>query len=383
MLRQTRVLGLILLFLLLTAAAALVKAAPRPVNPLPAETGSIEIIVYHDADDSGWRSAEEPTLPGAEVEVFSHPEGTWLATCITQASGRCLFTLSPGTYRVEEVEAPAGYMRSPAHYAPLIQALAVGQRVVWQFPNTRRNLPFKAFFPLAHKPLPTAPTPTPTRTLTPTPTPTFTPVVSPTPTPTTARIEGVVYHDMDDDGLRDPEEPTLAGALIEVYLYQAGKRGAWVAAFTTTWDGHYFFELAPNTYQVEESRPPGGYLRSPTFYAPLIHTVLAGQRITWHFPNVLPTPTPTVTPTRTPMPTATATPTKTPTETRTPTPTRTATPTPTPTRTPTATPTATVTPTPTRTPTETSTRTPTPTGTPTPTATVECAGASDALARPR
>lgn len=109
-----------------------------------------------------------------------------------------------------------------------------------------------------------------------------------------------MYHDADDDGKRDPEESALYGALVEVFTYPAG---VWVAAFTTADDGRYTFDLAPGAYQIEETRPPSGYVLSTLHYVALIRTFRAGQRVTWDFPNgwATPTATPTFTPTVTPV----------------------------------------------------------------------------------
>lgn len=140
---------------------------------------------------------------------------------------------------------------------------------------------------------PTA-TPTPTVTPTATRTPTSTPAVEPTdtltPTPTAtatrplAQVQGVVYHDLNNDGVWNQGEPTMAGALVEAYVYP---QGAWTAAFTTYGDGAYSFDLLPGTYQVEESRAPVGYALSPRHNAPLIQSLQAGQQVRWDFPNVL------------------------------------------------------------------------------------------------
>ncbi|MCC7353737.1 MAG: hypothetical protein IT330_08270 [Anaerolineae bacterium] len=145
-------------------------------------------------------------------------------------------------------------------------------------------------------------TETPTSTLTPTPTPTATltptPSATPTAVPSLVRVQGTVYHDANDNGQYDAGESPLSGALIEVFTYPAG---TWVAAFTTSADGGYLFDLTPGAYRIDETRAPTAYVKSPLHYAPLIQTLLAGQQIVWHFPNVpVATPTPTITPTATP-----------------------------------------------------------------------------------
>lgn len=182
------------------------------------------------------------------------------------------------------------------------------------------------------------PTPTPTATATPTETPT--PTVTPTATPTTGVVEGVTFHDKNNNGVQDADEPGLPGA--ELGLWQGSDR---IYTAVSGADGVFRFPaVAPGQYQLREDVAPPGYLRYPM---PVLLVVNANQTLPpiylGHQLAPTPTPTPTLTPTSTPTltPTPTFTPTPTPTETPTPTPT------PTPTETPTPTPTPTLTPTPT------------------------------------
>ncbi len=153
-------------------------------------------------------------------------------------------------------------------------------------------------------PGPTA-TPTDTPTPTPTSTPTPTPAVStptPSPTPSTGSIEGIVWHDMNRDGVMDPSEPPLSGARI--FLYDSSSQ--LVALYNTTSNGVYgFLGLEPGEYQVVETNPPG--YKSSTSDV-VTTTVSAGSVSVVNFGDYwVPTPTPT-----TPPPTATPTPTATP-----------------------------------------------------------------------
>jgi len=114
-------------------------------------------------------------------------------------------------------------------------------------------------------PTPTGPTPTPTPTATgtvpaPTATPTATPTSTSTPTPTVTPtplcpgIQGVVFNDLNCDGVRNPGEPGLAGA--EITLKDNALNT--LATYTTGPDGVYFFySLAPGDYSVVERNPPG------------------------------------------------------------------------------------------------------------------------------
>jgi len=124
------------------------------------------------------------------------------------------------------------------------------------------------------------PTPTATRTPTSTPTPSVTPTVTATPTPTPAAtstptgtpthtitptplcpgVQGVVFNDLNGNGLRDPGEAGLAGA--EVTLGDLSFR--YLATYVTGADGaYYFYRLALGNYSLVE-RNPAGYTESTT-----------------------------------------------------------------------------------------------------------------------
>ncbi len=242
-------------------------------------------------------------------------------------------------------------------------------------------------------PTPTvSPTPflSPTPTWTPTPSPTqttraaSTSTPTPTPTPTglmcTRSIGGIVFRDLDMDGIWDAGEPSIPNVMVQLI-------GPIDNLAPTGSDGRYLFTgLLPGTYQLHVFPSGGMYSLSPNPQVVPVSTdpCFAVDDIDFALSDVPPTPGPSPTPTFTafptpsPTPTATTTPTAsaTPTWTATPTLTATATPTPTPTptMTSTVTPTATVTfassstPTPMEVPTATSTPTASanPTATPTP-----------------
>ncbi len=155
---------------------------------------------------------------------------------------------------------------------------------------------------ILYRPLPPTPTPTPTPTATPTatptPTPTATPTDTPTPTPSVAAIAGVVFEDTNGDVLYQAGEPTLEQARVE--LWQGALR---LGVFITAADGAYRFgSLAPGTYTLKETAPPGYDRARPT--DTLLVGVVAGQTTTVDFAHTR-LPMPTVTPTATPSPTAT------------------------------------------------------------------------------
>ncbi|NLE76351.1 MAG: hypothetical protein GX605_06315, partial [Chloroflexi bacterium] len=105
-----------------------------------------------------------------------------------------------------------------------------------------------------------------TATRTPTPTDTRVPTVTPTPTatPTTGRIVGLVYADLNRNGVADPTEPGLAEVMVRVGL--ADGSGTTHVVFTGP-DGRYEAAgLDPGLYRVEQTVPRG--------YTPLSATVL-------------------------------------------------------------------------------------------------------------
>ena len=102
-------------------------------------------------------------------------------------------------------------------------------------------------------PPPTPPTSTPTPKPTPTPWPTF------TPTPVTGTICVVAFEDHNGNGVQDPADGRLSGALITV----SNERGLVEEYLTNGFDEpHCFRGLSPGHYFVSEVNP-GGY-RSTT-----------------------------------------------------------------------------------------------------------------------
>jgi len=103
-------------------------------------------------------------------------------------------------------------------------------------------------------------TPTATATATPSPSATHTPTatarpsITPTGTPITGTIYGMVWNDVDRDGVKSEGEPPLEGAEIHLTNDSAQLMGYWV----TLSDGMYHFTLLkPGLYYVREIDPPG------------------------------------------------------------------------------------------------------------------------------
>ncbi|MFZ1506283.1 MAG: SdrD B-like domain-containing protein [Anaerolineae bacterium] len=151
-----------------------------------------------------------------------------------------------------------------------------------------------------------SPTPTPTRTPTISPTPAATPTGTPTPLPNSGHVGGVVFDDLDRDGMRDVGEPGLAAALVDLLL----PGGGLVSRFTTGADGAFIFrDVTAGAYRLQETDPPG--YTSPPSSNLVDFELLAGATRLFDFPDtrIPPTDVPTPTATQTPTPTPTATPT--------------------------------------------------------------------------
>lgn len=189
--------------------------------------------------------------------------------------------------------------------------------------STYTPTPTRTFTPSATPP----PTNTPTRTSTPTvtltpsitPTPsrtptrtsTFTPTSTPTPQPGDLCV--LAFNDLNGNGLRDPGEPLLAGALIRVK--DAGM--VQVAEYTTTGVAEpKCYSLRPGVYYIQETDPPGFTSTNPNWWGVDLvslgrFTIAFGDQDTGVTPT--PSPSPTVTITVTPAETPGATPSATPT----------------------------------------------------------------------
>ncbi|MCX6032879.1 MAG: SBBP repeat-containing protein [Chloroflexi bacterium] len=95
------------------------------------------------------------------------------------------------------------------------------------------------------------------------------------PPPPPPAILGTVWHDLDGDGTRDPNEPGIAG--VQVCAEPLGHRA--VRCATTDADGSCTIELdAAGTYLVAPSAAPAGMrLTTPGFRLPVV--VGAGQQV--------------------------------------------------------------------------------------------------------
>jgi hypothetical protein len=288
------------------------KPLPTPtptVTPTPSATpcaapasSSICVMSYNDLNNNGVRDPGEPLIAGAVITVTNLSTGIVGVYTTTGNEPYCFHSLPPGLYRVEERN-PDGY---PNSTTPDIWSLTLC------CPCSTFTVPF------GDKPLPT-----------PTPTVTPTPSAPPCATPADSSICVMSYNDLNNNGVRDPGEPLIAGAVITVTNLSTGI----VGVYTTTGNEPYcFHSLPPGLYRVEE-RNPDGYPNSttPDIWSLTLccpsstFTVPFGDKLIYylHLPIIMKgwliqppePPTPTPTSTSTPTPTQTPRPTRTPTHT--------------------------------------------------------------------
>ncbi len=253
-----------------------------PTNP--ATTGSLSGYVFEDLDFDWDRDANEPPLPGALVRLYASDNTTLITEVVSDNAGFYRFTgLNPAVYSIRVLPPQGWTMVIQQQWAQVI----AGQEI------TNKNFPANRV-PTATPTATTQPTETPTPTRTPTASPTAT--VTPTATPIGGRIEGTVWHDLDQDGNHEPGagEAGVAGVILRLRTLQ----GQLLAEQTTGGDGHYSFSgLAAQTYELLIIVPANWQLTTPPtnrFLAPSSGTLDVNFGLL-----ALPTPTPTATPTPT------------------------------------------------------------------------------------
>ena len=178
--------------------------------------------VYRDDNNDGIRQVAEPMLEGVTIRLFDLT-GSKIAETTTDLQGRYQFEmLRQGTYRIEEIT-PNGYLDGKDSVG------SIGGQIVGQLEGTDA----------------------------------IRGIVLPTGTVgeeynfgeiLPASIGGNVYEDADGDCIRDPNETSLSGVLIELL----NANGTVVASTRTDASGNYRFEkLTPGTFTVREQQPTG------------------------------------------------------------------------------------------------------------------------------
>ena len=188
---------------------------PTP-SPAPDE-GTVAGHVFVDSNGDSLYQPGETTLAGATVTLLFN--GAPIDSIVTGPSGAFAFYHLgiSNTVTLQETD-PAGYTSLPASNTRVV-TIQGGTVHIVDFPDV----------PVA--------TPTPTPTITPTPSRTPTPTSTPTGTPVVGRVHGLVFNDLNGDGLPSSGEPGLIG--VGILLYQGSNI---VGATTTVGDGTYHFD---------------------------------------------------------------------------------------------------------------------------------------------
>jgi hypothetical protein len=186
-------------------------------------------FVWHDLNCNGIQDAGEPGFANVTVNLLD-ANGNVVQTATTDANGKYLFSgLTPGTYSVMFV-LPSGFTFSPVHVgsdntvdsdADPINGKT--QQVSLVAGQADMTLDAGICTPMAPPP---------------------------------SSIRGKVYHDLNNDGIPEPNEPGIAGAKIT--LTGTDDTGAFVMRMVFSGpDGTYEFTgLKPGTYTVAETQPP-------------------------------------------------------------------------------------------------------------------------------
>lgn len=184
---------------------------------------SISGRVYAERNLDGLWQPDEPLLPGTTLHLLD-AEGHILATTQTDALGQYRFDgLLPGTYAIQEIQ-PVGYFDG-ADYVGSAGGMLVG-------PDTISSIALGSGLQAVHYD--------------------FTEIIP-------NSLSGLVYADMNQDGIFTHEEPLLAGVRID--LLDAD--GHLLQTTLTDATGQYRFDqLRPGVYTVQETQP-ADYLDGP------------------------------------------------------------------------------------------------------------------------
>jgi protocatechuate 3,4-dioxygenase beta subunit len=186
-------------------------------------------FVWHDLNCNGIQDAGEPGVQGVTVMLLD-ANGNVVATQQTDVNGHYLFSnLDPGNYSVK-FTAPAGFTFSPANQGANDNIDSDANQVtgvtgIYTLKDGQTDLSADAGL--------------------------CTPMA-----PAISSIRGNVYHDLNNDGIQQPNEPGIAGASLTL----TGKTNTGALVRRTTFsapDGTYEFTgLQPGTYVVTEGQPP-------------------------------------------------------------------------------------------------------------------------------
>jgi hypothetical protein len=199
--------------------------------------GSIGDFVWNDLDKDGVQDAGEPGIPGVTVRLYNATTNAVIATAVTDAQGNYIFNdLAGGDYFVEFVT-PAGYTRTSRNNINPVQFntdsdmnITTGRTNPFSLNNGQRTANVDAGFWL-------------------------------TTPPGTGKIGDRVWYDVNQNGIQDAGEPSMAGITVTLY----DNAGVAIKQVTTDQNGNYIFtDLAAGTYTVGFSNLPQGFTFTQT-----------------------------------------------------------------------------------------------------------------------
>jgi hypothetical protein len=268
------------------------SVTPTPSATPTTATGSVTGVAYHDLNGNNWLDDGETGLPGAVIVLRQDGSEVYMTT--SGADGTFWFlNINPGQYTLSEKIPPAGYLLSPTTFqlyvTPGVAFTGINlshQLAPTQTPTATASPTATATATATATSTPTATvtstptaTPTPTATDTPTPTPTVTWTPTPTATATSAfgAIVGVIWFDIDGDGMSEAGEPGLPRVTVKL-LYD----GIVIDQTATVGDGSFSFpSVLPGLYRVIETQP--GWVRYSSTPDEVGVEVIAGQQATVNF----------------------------------------------------------------------------------------------------
>lgn len=206
------------------------QQVPKPVT--------IAGRVYHDTDLDLVQDAGEAGIANVTLELWRKEGASYVATghsVKTNASGDYRFdeslNLLPGVYQVRETQ-PAGYF-SVGATAGTVDGKASGATVAGNRDAlTEIDIPLGDLHAVNYN---------------------FAEAQA-------ARISGYVYHDRDNDSVRDAGEEGVAGAQIQIVPVSTIASQATITVQTNAAGFYDATGLAPGTYRVVEIVQPAGYL---------------------------------------------------------------------------------------------------------------------------
>ena len=193
-----------------TAPISVAPGGAATANFGDQQQGTVSGTVFSDLNGNGTQDPGEGGLSGVTVELLDS-NGAVVATATTGANGSYAFpNVTPGAYAVRETD-PTGYTSTTLNEMPI--SVAPGGAATANFGDQQPGA-----------------------------------------------ISGVVFNDLNGNGVRDSGEPGIGGVRIEVL----DSNNNVIATTATTGDGRYLFsELNSGAYTVREIDPVGFVSTTP------------------------------------------------------------------------------------------------------------------------